>query len=83
MKADLSKKSADRMARYSEGQLTLAEFVKINGRGNAAKALGCTGPALSKAITQGRDIFVEILPWGSVLATEIARFPGYSKGAKP
>lgn len=82
MKADPSKTSAKRIARYSKGLITLSEFVKVNGRKDAAKSLGCTGPALLKAINEGRDIFVEILPWGSVLATEISRFPGHSKGAK-
>lgn len=54
----------------------LAEYVEREGRIKAARALGCTGPALSKAIAAGRTIFVNIKEGGSVSATEVRKFPG-------
>lgn len=53
----------------------LAEYVEREGRSMAALSLGCTGPALSKAIASGRTIYVEIRNDRSVLATEISKFP--------
>ncbi|MDF3197576.1 Cro/CI family transcriptional regulator [Pseudomonas sp. 1912-s] len=57
-------------------RVLLAEYVERAGRKKAALALGCTGPALSKAIAAGRTIFVEQAADGSVSATEISKFPG-------
>ena len=56
--------------------IPIAEFVELNGRKGAAVALGCTGPALSKAIAAGRTIFVEVAGDGAVSANEISKFPG-------
>jgi hypothetical protein len=56
--------------------IPLAEYVELNGRKKAAKDLGCTGPALSKAIAAGRTIFVELAADGTASAKEISKFPG-------
>ncbi|QXH69977.1 Cro/Cl family transcriptional regulator [Pseudomonas asgharzadehiana] len=56
--------------------MPLAEFIERVGRAKAAQALGCTGPALSKAIAMGRTIFVERTEDGRISATEVSKFPG-------
>ena len=56
--------------------IPLEEFIERKGRKQAAITLGCTGPALSKAIASGRTIFVELAADGSASAKEISKFPG-------
>lgn len=63
--------------RQREGRdMTLAEFVQLRGRSGAAKALGCTPPALSKAIGASREIYVVIQEDRTPQAIEVSRFPG-------
>ncbi|QXI50266.1 Cro/Cl family transcriptional regulator [Pseudomonas anuradhapurensis] len=56
--------------------MALADFVRAQGRSNAAKALGCTPPAISKAIGASREIYVVVQEGGTAQAFEISRFPG-------
>ncbi|UEH06695.1 Cro/CI family transcriptional regulator [Pseudomonas sp. HN8-3] len=55
--------------------IPLEDFIKRRGRNRAAIDLGCTGPALSKAIAASRTIFVKVAADGSSSATEISKFP--------
>ncbi|VVO22863.1 Cro/CI family transcriptional regulator [Pseudomonas fluorescens] len=55
--------------------ITLAEFIEQKGRTNAAILIGCTGPALLKAVIAGRAISVELAEDGTVRATETKAFP--------
>lgn len=63
------------MTRVLSG-IPLADFIESKGRKQAAIELGCTGPALSKAIASGRTIFVERAADGAASAKEISKFPG-------
>jgi len=56
--------------------IPLEDFIERKGRKQAAIDLGCTGPALSKAIAAGRTIFVDLEEDGSASAKEISKFPG-------
>ncbi|WP_434701513.1 Cro/CI family transcriptional regulator [Pseudomonas sp. D1-36] len=56
--------------------IPLQDFIARKGRKLAASELGCTGPALSKAIAAGRNIFVELAADGMASAKEISKFPG-------
>lgn len=56
--------------------VTLADFVSSHGRSAAARALGCTPPALSKAVGASREIYVVVQECGAAQAFEISRFPG-------
>ena len=56
--------------------IPLEDFIERKGRKQAAINLGCTGPALSKAIASGRTIFVDLAADGSASAKEISKFPG-------
>lgn len=58
------------------GGIPLEDFIEREGRKQAAIHLGCTGPALSKAIAAGRTIFVDLAADGSASAKEISKFPG-------
>lgn len=60
---------------YRHGKLTLVEFIQVHGRNGAARIIGCTAPALTKAMGADRTIFVELTADGSVDVTEISGFP--------
>ncbi|QVE15712.1 Cro/CI family transcriptional regulator [Pseudomonas cichorii] len=53
----------------------LAEFVSTHGQSEAAKALGATQAAISKAARSGRHIFVQKKPCGAFEAVELRGFP--------
>lgn len=67
--------NAQSIEQYRHGKLTLVEFIHVHGRKGAAKIIGCTPPALTKALGAGRTIFVELAADGSVDITEISKFP--------
>jgi len=56
-------------------QLTLDEFIARKGQSEAARLLGVTPPALSKAVRTGRAVFVTEHEDGSCSAEEIKSFP--------
>lgn len=56
-------------------KLTLKEFTERVGQTKAAQMLGMRQSAISKAISAGRNIYVQILSNGSVLAEETKQFP--------
>ena len=53
----------------------LAEFVVLHGQGEAAKALGTTQAAISKAVKTGRYIYVQKKTGGGFEAVELKGFP--------
>lgn len=55
--------------------IPLAEFVSVHGQSDAAKALGTTQAAISKAARSGRHIFVQEKPCGGFEAVELKGFP--------
>lgn len=57
-------------------KMNLADFIAMTGRVVAARKIGCTGPALLKAMNAGRTIFVEVAENGAVTAIETKSFPG-------
>ncbi|WP_193217468.1 Cro/CI family transcriptional regulator [Pseudomonas putida] len=61
---------------FNGKDVALADFIRAQGRSAAAKALGCTPPALSKAIGASREIYVVVQDCGAAQAFEISRFPG-------
>lgn len=56
-------------------RIPLAEFASQKGQGEAAKALGTTQAAVSKAIKTGRHIFVQEKLCGVFEAVELKPFP--------
>lgn len=56
-------------------RLPLEEFIAKKGQSEAAKCLGVTPPALSKALTAARSIFVIEHDDGSFSAEELRPFP--------
>lgn len=63
----------------------LSEFVGLHGQGEAAKVLGTTQAAISKAVRTGRYIFVQQKSAGGFDAVEIKGFPsgGCSERGRP
>lgn len=57
----------------------LTEMVDAKGKSFAAKALGVTVPAISKALTAERDIYVTEHDDGSYSAEELKPFPSQAK----
>lgn len=57
-------------------KMDLADFIIRIGRVSAARMIGCTGPALLKALKAGRTISVEVADDGTIKATETKAFPG-------
>lgn len=55
-------------------RIPLAEFAAVSGQTETAKMLGVTQGALSKAIRQGRKIFVYQTP-EKIVAEEVRPFP--------
>ncbi|HBX2115276.1 Cro/CI family transcriptional regulator [Klebsiella aerogenes] len=56
-------------------KISLAEFVGEVGQAKAADAIGVHQTAISKAIRVGRQIFINRLPDGKIMAEEIKPFP--------
>ena len=56
-------------------KISLAEYVGEVGQAKAADAIGIHQTAISKAIRVGRQIFINRLPGGKILAEEIRPFP--------
>lgn len=62
-------------------KMTLADYAKIHGQAKVASDFGVIQCAISKAILAGRDIFVTVMPDGSVKGEEIRPFPSNKKQA--
>lgn len=54
---------------------TLAEMVSQRGQAAVAKALGVSGPAICKALSRGRVIYVFEHEDGRFTAEEVKKFP--------
>lgn len=61
--------------------IPLAEFAKEHGHTRAAKILGCTQGALSKAIRIGRAVSVTENDDGTYSAQELRPFPSQKSAA--
>lgn len=57
----------------------LNELVDAKGKSSIAKALGVTVPAISKALSAERDIYVTEHDDGSYSAEELKPFPSQAK----
>ncbi len=53
----------------------LSDYVKEHGQAVAAKTIGVTQGAISKALDKGRNIFVIYDEKGNVKAEEVRQFP--------
>ncbi|CAE6950118.1 Regulatory protein Cro [Ectopseudomonas oleovorans] len=62
-------------------EFPLAELVKARSQADVAKGLGCSGPAIKKAIDQGRKITVIVNDDGTLTGQEIKPFPSQVKDA--
>ncbi len=60
-------------------RMTLADYAKIHGQAKAARDFGVIQCAISKAIRNGRNIFVTVLPDGRVKGEELRPFPSTKK----
>lgn len=60
-------------------KMTLVDYVKAHGQTKAAYDFGVIQCAISKAIRAGRNIFVTVMPDGSVKGEEIKPFPSIKK----
>ncbi|MFK3659842.1 Cro/CI family transcriptional regulator [Scandinavium sp. NPDC088450] len=60
-------------------KISLAKYVEEVGQVKAAKALGVHQTAISKAVREGRQIYINKLPSGEVKAFEYRAFPHRSK----
>lgn len=60
-------------------QVTLPELVAEKGQSAAAKALGVSAPAISKALSAERTIIVTVHPDGTCEAQEMRPFPSQPK----
>lgn len=58
---------------------TLAEYVGKVGQTQAAKNLGCTQPAIRKALEAKRTVFVSINTDGAAEAEELKPFPSHKQ----
>ncbi|MGL4725741.1 MAG: Cro/CI family transcriptional regulator [Scandinavium sp.] len=56
-------------------KISLAKYVEEVGQVKAARAIGVHQTAISKAIREGRQIFINKLPTGEVRAFEYRQFP--------
>lgn len=56
-------------------KIKLNDFVEHYGPSEAAKLLGCSAPAILKALKSERDIYVTTLPDGTYEGKEIKDFP--------
>jgi predicted transcriptional regulator len=57
----------------------LSELVSAKGKSAVAKALGVTVPAISKALSTERDIYVTEHDNGTYSAEELKPFPSQAK----
>lgn len=62
--------------------ITLASFVKEKGQAGAAKSLGVTQGAISKALRVGREILVTCKEDGACEAKELRSFPSQATPKK-
>ena len=60
---------------------TLYEYVKTHGQSETAKRLGITQAAISKAIANGRTIFVSLVD-DKLIAEEVRKFPHTPKAIR-
>ncbi|MGK6325739.1 Cro/CI family transcriptional regulator [Erwinia sp. DT-104] len=60
-------------------RMTLEDYAKVHGQAKAARDFGVIQCAISKAIRTGRNIFVTVLPDGSVKGEELRPFPSNKK----
>lgn len=56
-------------------KINLKTFVEDHGPSGAAKLLGCSAPAILKALESEREIYVTALPDGTFEGKEIKDFP--------
>jgi hypothetical protein len=63
-------------------RIALAEFATQKGQGEAAKILGTTQAAVSKALKTGRHIFVQEKQGGDFEAVELKPFPSGGSSVK-
>ncbi|EPE4838929.1 Cro/CI family transcriptional regulator [Yersinia enterocolitica] len=62
-------------------KMTLSDYAEIHGQAKAASDFGVIQCAISKAIRAGRNIFVTVMPDGSVKGEEVRPFPSNKKAA--
>lgn len=62
--------------------MPLADFVDLKGQAEAAQLLGCTAPAIWKALTAKRQITVHCSKDGSFTASEVREFPSQKPRTK-
>jgi hypothetical protein len=60
-------------------KITLSDLVSEIGQAGAAKALGVSAPAIAKALSAGREIYVTKRADGSFSAEELRPFPSQTK----
>lgn len=60
-------------------RMTLEDYAKAHGQAKAARDFGVIQCAISKAIRTGRNIFVIVMPDGSVKGEELRPFPSNKK----
>lgn len=60
-------------------RMTLAAFVSQHGQTEAARKLGTTQAAMSKAVRAGREIYVSLQPDGTYQAKEVRQFPSQER----
>jgi len=59
-------------------KVTLADFVALRGYSEAARHLGCSSPAIIKALSVGREIYVR-RKRGGFEAEEVRPFPSQER----